>query len=42
MLTHFLRPDKYAELLKIYFSPLVKKLKFSILVALSDLRVKVH
>ena len=27
------RPDKYAELLKIYFKPLVKKLKFSTLVA---------
>ena len=27
------RPDKHAELLKIYFKPLVKKIKFSILVA---------
>ena len=26
------RPDKHAELLKIYFKPLVKKLKFSTLV----------
>ena len=36
------RPDKHAELLKIYFKPLVKKLKFSTLVAKSDLRFKVH
>ena len=27
------RPDKHSELLKIYFKPLVKKLKFSTLVA---------
>ena len=27
------RPDKHAELLKYYFKPLVKKLKFSTLVA---------
>ena len=32
------RPDKHAELLKNYFKPLVKKLKFSTLVAKSDLR----
>ena len=32
------RPDIHAELLKIYFKPLVKKLKFFILVAKSDLR----
>ena len=31
------RPDKHAELLKIYFKPLVKKL-----VAKSDLRFKIH
>ena len=31
------RPDKHAELLKIYFKPMVKKLKFSTLV---DLRFK--
>ena len=36
------RPDKHAELLKIYFTPLVKKLKFSTSVAKSDLRFKVH
>ena len=36
------RPDKHAELLKIYFKPLVKKLNFSTLVAESDLRFKVH
>ena len=37
------RPDKHAELLKIYFKPQVKKkLKFSTLVAESDLRFKVH
>ena len=37
-----LRPDKHAELLNIYFKPLVKKLNFSTLVAESDLRFKVH
>ena len=36
------RPDKFAELLKIYFKPLVKKLNFSTFVAKSDLRFKVH
>ena len=36
------RPDKHAELLKNYFIPLVKKLKFSTLVVKSDLRFKVH
>ena len=36
------RPDKHDELLKIYFKPLVKKLKFSTLVAKSDLRFKFH
>ena len=36
------RPDKHAELLKNYFKPLVKKLKFFTLVAKSDLRFKVH
>ena len=36
------RPDKHAELLKIYFKPLVKKLKFSTSVAESDLRFKVY
>ena len=36
------RPDKHAELLKIYFKPLVKKLKFSTLDAKSDLRFKVY
>ena len=34
------RPDKHAELLKIYCKPLVKKLKFSTVVAKSDLRFK--
>ena len=36
------RPDKHAELLKNYFKPLDKKLKFSLLVANSDLRFKVQ
>ena len=36
------RPDKHAELLKIYFKPLVKKFEFSTLVAKSDLRFKVN
>ena len=36
------RPDKHAELLQIYFKPLVKQLKFSTLVAETDLRFKVH
>ena len=36
------RPDKHAELLKIYFKPLIKKLKFSTLIAKFDLRFKVH
>ena len=42
MYTPISRPDKHAELLKNYFNPLVKKLKFSTLVAKSDLRFKVH
>ena len=37
----FSGPDKHAELLK-NLKPLVKKLKFSTLVAKSDLRFKVH
>ena len=36
------RPDEHAELLKSYFKPLVKKLKFSTLVAKSDWRFKIH
>ena len=36
------RPDKHAGLLKLYFEPLIKKLEFSILVAQSDLRFKIH
>ena len=36
------RPDKHAELLKIYFKPLVKMLQFSTFIAKSDLRFKVH
>ena len=36
------RPDKHAELLKIYFKPLVKTLKISTLVTNSGLRFKVH
>ena len=36
------RPDKHAEVLKIYFKPLVKKFKFSTLVAKSDLMFKGH
>ena len=42
LFTPISRPDKLAELLKNYFKPLVKKLKFSTLVAKSDLRFKVH
>ena len=33
------RPDKHAELFKIYFKLLVKKLNFSTFVAKSDLRL---
>ena len=40
--TPILRPDKHAELLKIYRKPLIKKLKISTLDAESDLRLKVH
>ena len=36
------RPDKDVGLLKIYFKPMIKKLKFSTLVAKSDLRFKIH
>ena len=36
------RPDKHAELLKIYLKPLVKMLKFSTLVAKSNLTFKDH
>ena len=36
------RPDNNAGLLKIYFKPLVKKLKFSTLVAKSDLGFIAH
>ena len=36
------RPYKHAELLKVYFKTLAKKLKFSTLVAKSDLRFKFH
>ena len=36
------RPDKHAGLLKIYYKPLIKKLKFSILNAQSDLRFIIH
>ena len=35
------RPDKHAELLKIYFKKMVKKLKFLTLVAKFDLKFKV-
>ena len=42
MFTPISRPDKHCELLKIYFEPLVEKLKFSTLVAKSDLKFKVH
>ena len=42
MFKHISGPDKHAELLKIYFKSLVKKLKFSTLVAKSDLGFKVH
>ena len=40
--TFISRPDKHTELLKNYFKPLVKKLKFSTLVAKSDLRFKIQ
>ena len=40
MYTPISRPDKHAELLKIYVTPLVKKLKFLILVAKSGLMLK--
>ena len=36
------RPDKHAGLLKFYFKPRIKKLKFSILVAKSDFRFKTY
>ena len=42
VLTPISGPDKHTELLKIYFTPLVKKFKFSTSVAKSDLRFKVH
>ena len=42
MFTPIPRPDKHAELLKNYFKLLIKKLKFSTLVAKFDLRFKVH
>ena len=42
MFTPISRPDKHADLLKIYFKPLVKKLFFSTLVAKADLRFKIH
>ena len=42
MFTPISRPDKYDELLKNYFKPLVKNLKVSTLVAKSNLRFKVH
>ena len=37
MFTPISRPDKHAELLKIFFKPLIKKLQFPTLVAKSDL-----
>ena len=37
---HISRPAKHAGLLKTYFKPLIKKLKFSTSVAKSDLRFK--
>ena len=40
--TPILRPDKHAELLKNNFKSPIKKLKFSTLIAKSDLRFKVH
>ena len=40
--TSISRLDKHTELLKIYFKPLVKKFRFSTLIAESDLRFKVH
>ena len=42
MFTPISRRHKHAELLKIDFNPLVKKLNFSTLVAKSDLRFKIH
>ena len=38
--TSISRPDKHAELIKIHFYPLVKKFKFSTLVAYADLWFK--
>ena len=40
--TSISRPDKLAQLLKIYCKPLAKKLKFSTFVAKSDLRFEVY
>ena len=40
MFPHISRPDKHAGLLKTYFQPLIKDLKFSTSVAKSDLRFK--
>ena len=42
VLTPISRPDQHAELLKIYFKPLVKKLELSTLVVKSDMRFKIH
>ena len=42
VLTPISRPDKHAELFKIYLKPLVKKLKFSFSSAKSDLKFNVH
>ena len=36
------RPDIHAGLFKIYFKPLIKKLKFSTSVAKSDFRFEIH
>ena len=43
MFTPISRPGKHAELLKVYFEPLMKKLRFSALVAFkSDFRLKIQ
>ena len=41
-ITPISRPNKHAELLKIYFKPLIKKFKFFTLAARSDLGFKAY
>ena len=42
MFTPISRSDQHDELLKTYFKPLIKKLKFSTLDVKSDLRFKIY